>query len=208
MKQEFKVTGAKRKALVEAISNYTQQKAEYQYTPTYAYKIGEYTVDKHGCLIAKSITDEMIDYLKQAGFDPEAPRVELNLTFDLSQFSEASLKNLKQIIWAKGILIRHALGLNDLPIEEDNQKISFNWFSKIKPENAHAYQQFINHLIAYAKSRKRVNSQPREYENERYSFRCFLLRLGFIGKEYKETRHILLQNLTGNAAFLHTKEVN
>ena len=33
------------------------------------------------------------------------------------------------------------------------------------------------------------------------SFRCFLLRLGFIGKEYKTARKILLRNLTGNSAF-------
>ena len=38
-------------------------------------------------------------------------------------------------------------------------------------------------------------------ENEKYAFRCFLLRLGFIGEEYKVERKILLKNLTGSSAF-------
>ena len=39
------------------------------------------------------------------------------------------------------------------------------------------------------------------YKNEKYAFRCFLLRLGFIGEEYKVERKILLKNLTGSSAF-------
>ena len=38
-------------------------------------------------------------------------------------------------------------------------------------------------------------------ENEKYAFRCFLLRLGFIGQEYKTTRKVLMKNLEGNAAW-------
>ena len=34
-----------------------------------------------------------------------------------------------------------------------------------------------------------------------YAFRCFLLRLGFIGAEYKTARKILLKNLSGSSAF-------
>ena len=34
-----------------------------------------------------------------------------------------------------------------------------------------------------------------------YAFRCFLLRLGFIGSEYKAERKILLKNLSGSSAF-------
>ena len=43
--------------------------------------------------------------------------------------------------------------------------------------------------------------RKREVENEKYAFRCFLLRLGFIGEEYKVERKILLKNLTGSSAF-------
>ena len=48
--------------------------------------------------------------------------------------------------------------------------------------------------------------KEREVENDKYAFRCFLLRLGFIGDEYKLTRKILLENLEGSAAFKMKKE--
>jgi hypothetical protein len=40
-----------------------------------------------------------------------------------------------------------------------------------------------------------------EVENEKYAFRCFLIRLGFVGTEYKAERKTLLKNLSGNSAF-------
>ena len=42
---------------------------------------------------------------------------------------------------------------------------------------------------------------PAETDNDKYAFRCFLLRLGFIGDEYKIARKVLLRYLTGNSAF-------
>ena len=38
-------------------------------------------------------------------------------------------------------------------------------------------------------------------ESEKYAFRCFLLRLGFIGNDYKPQRKILMRRLSGSAAF-------
>ena len=38
-------------------------------------------------------------------------------------------------------------------------------------------------------------------DNEKYAFRCFLLKLGFIGDEYKQDRKILLRNFEGSSAF-------
>ena len=49
-------------------------------------------------------------------------------------------------------------------------------------------------------TQKRVNAAEKEVDNEKYAFRCFLLRLGFIGSEYKTQRKILLRNLTGSSA--------
>lgn len=52
-----------------------------------------------------------------------------------------------------------------------------------------------------AKTQKRVIAKEKETENDKYAFRCFLLRLGFIGDEYKTARKILLKNLTGSGAY-------
>lgn len=50
---------------------------------------------------------------------------------------------------------------------------------------ANAYLHFVHALCEMACNQKRISVQEREVENEKYAFRCFLLRLGFIGEEYK-----------------------
>lgn len=64
-----------------------------------------------------------------------------------------------------------------------------------------AYTEFISKLCELAIKLKRVSLKDKEVENEKYAFRCFLLRLGFIGDDSKLARRILLQNLSGNSAF-------
>ncbi len=60
---------------------------------------------------------------------------------------------------------------------------------------------FISVLCEMAKNATRVTATEKAVDNEKYAFRCFLLRLGFIGAEYKAERKILLKNLTGSSAF-------
>ena len=48
---------------------------------------------------------------------------------------------------------------------------------------------------------KRITAKEKPVGNEKYAFRCFLLRLGFIGNAYKADRKILLRNLSGSSAF-------
>ena len=62
---------------------------------------------------------------------------------------------------------------------------------------ANAYLHFVHALCEMACNQKRISVQEREVENEKYAFRCFLLRLGFIGEEYKVERKILLKILLG-----------
>jgi hypothetical protein len=52
-----------------------------------------------------------------------------------------------------------------------------------------------------ARNQKRISAKEKEVDNEKYAFRCFLLRLGFIGDEFKTDRKILLRNLSGSTAF-------
>ena len=52
-----------------------------------------------------------------------------------------------------------------------------------------------------AKGAKRVTATEKEVDSEKYAFRGFLLRLGFIGADSKEQRKHLLKNLSGSAAF-------
>ena len=52
-----------------------------------------------------------------------------------------------------------------------------------------------------AKEQKRVTATEKPIENEKFTMRLFLIRLGFIGDEYKTARKILLRNLSGNASW-------
>ena len=52
-----------------------------------------------------------------------------------------------------------------------------------------------------AKTQQRVTAKEREITNDKFTMRLFLIRLGFVGEEYKTARKILLQNLTGNSAW-------
>ena len=119
-----------------------------------------------------------------------------------SRFTDSSLKNLRAILTAKGGLIQKALGVRSLPIEFTEEKVSFPWFSDMPtPEELSAYEMFICKLCEMAGNQKRITAREKEVDNEKYAFRCFLLRLGFIGAEHKQTRKILLRNLTGSSAF-------
>ena len=117
-------------------------------------------------------------------------------------FTGGSLENLKALIAAKGNLIKKALGVDDLPLEITDTKVSFPWFQATStPDEMNAYDTFICKLCEMARNQKRVNATEKPIDNEKYAFRCFLLRLGFIGAEYKTARKILLRNLAGSSAF-------
>ncbi len=44
-------------------------------------------------------------------------------------------------------------------------------------------------------------------DNEKYTFRCWMLRLGLIGEEFKQCRAHLMANLTGNSAWRNAAHV-
>lgn len=110
--------------------------------------------------------------------------------------------NLTNILEAKGSLIKKALGVDDLRFEIKVDRIAFSWFeSGLTSDEVNAYSRFIFALCGMTKKQKRITAKEKEVENEKYAFRCFLLRLGFIGNEFKTTRKILLRNLSGSSAF-------
>ena len=103
---------------------------------------------------------------------------------------------------AKGALIKKALGITDTSIKIEEDKVLFPWFPEMpEPDEAKAYTEFIAAICRMSKEQKRVSATERPTDNEKFTFRVFLIRLGFIGDEYKTTRRILLRNLSGNSAW-------
>ena len=119
-----------------------------------------------------------------------------------ASFTPEALNNLHSLVAAKGRLIRKALGVDLLPVQVEADTVSFPWFSgELTAEEVKAYTHLITALCDMARNQKRITAREKDTDNDKYAFRCFLLRLGFIGAEYKEERKILLRNLTGSSAF-------
>ena len=119
----------------------------------------------------------------------------------LGGFTDTALEILDRLISGKAALIKKAIGTDSLPIEVTDEKVSFPWFTEMDGDSAKAYMHLVSALCEMARNAKRVTATEKEVDNEKYAFRCFLLRLGFIGAEYKVERKILLKNLTGSSAF-------
>ena len=126
----------------------------------------------------------------------------LSISLPRSLFTETSLKNLDALLLSKGRLIRHAFDIREATYTLEGDRITFAWLhGTITDETAKAYAEFISKLCEMARAQKRVTAKEKIVDNEKYAFRCFLLRLGMIGNAYKVSRKILLQNLTGSSAF-------
>lgn len=151
--------------------------------------------------------EEQLDSDNQEEF-PEKEELGLTVSMPRKYFDDQALARLKNLVTSKQALIKKALGIAELPIEVGDEKVSFPWF-EIKPTDEDAvtaYSHLIYALCEMAKNQNRITATEKEVENEKYAFRCFLLRLGFIGEQYKTERKILLQNLSGSAAFKNNKD--
>lgn len=217
----FNVKGDSRKAMVAAIEQELGCKAKYLGVPSCAYKIGDFTVGKNGelefedsagiaetapivdaCVMATGVSPAEWENNDTSEEDEtnlaenDSPGLTVTIPLD-----KVSVGNLTSLLDAKGELIKKALGIADLRFAIDEENISFPWFEEVSPDKALAYTKFIAALCGMSKKQKRVTAKPKENENEKYAFRCFLLRLGFIGDEFKADRKILLSRLDGSSAF-------
>lgn len=79
------------------------------------------------------------------------------------------------------------------------KSISFDFIRDF--EDIEAAIQFAKALNENAKILKQSSPKPTITDNEKFTFRTFLVRLGFVGPGYKKAREVLLKNLEGNGAF-------
>lgn len=213
MEIKINTHGNERKRLVKTIAEWLGEDIKYCGAPTFAYTVGSFTVEKDGTLRFDSgkdsdVVERLLEHLYDEGFDidqssRDADDCEVGgISIQMPMISETALANLRTLVDAKGSLIKKALGTDALPIECIDGRLDFSWFaSDSTPEEIHAYMNFVTKLCEMAKSQTRVNAKEQIADNEKYAFRCFLLRLGFIGNEYKTDRKILLRNLSGSSAF-------
>ncbi|WP_026523289.1 hypothetical protein [Butyrivibrio sp. MB2005] len=230
-----------RKELVRKLSEAIGQVIIYKGAPTFAYKVGDYLIDKTGNI---EVPDDKvdIDILREIGacteIDEAEDATELVISLPTNEHTEKTLLNLLNIFQSKEDLINKSLGggrnflinkklmksltekapeskeefferLTEFGGEEANRGIRI-FEDKIEvafpytkdTDRVMAYTQLTSLINKVALSRKRVKNSKGKYDNEKYSFRVWLVvTLGMVGKEYSKARNILLKNIPGNSAF-------
>ena len=231
MQVKFSVTKEERKALVKTIGAITGFAPVYQGAPGFEFAVGGYIIDRHGTLIYDERTDaedirHLLAELSAQGFirdgdnEPVSvsePMHTVNTTentasgeappkktiiIEMPFFNDAALDNLRKLISGKSALIKKSIGADDLAVAVLGGAIHFHWFDPDSTEmELDAYKQFVSALCLFAKNQKRVTMKESAVDSEKFAFRCFLLRLGFIGAEYASARKVLLSKLSGSGAY-------
>ena len=211
MEIKYGVTGKDRKALVSAIAEIIGAKAIYKGVPTCSYEVDYFTVDKAGTLFFDDSADSeevehLLEELATQGFVAEQTESDQEIVdngFSISlPIDKVNVFNLQNLLESKKTLICKALGIDSIPVDVEETRVTFSWFRELPDaDRVKAYTHFIAALCEMSVTQKRISATEKIAENEKYTFRCFLLRLGFIGSEYKEERKILLENLFGSSAF-------
>ena len=231
MKIHYSITKEQRKKMVEIVGRTLGVQPIYCGAPTFAYKVGAFEITRDGSMCFGDEADEgevecVRTALREAGFaaeedETEMPKAEakeeattddedsLTISIPRTFLTETGRKNLDALLASKGKLIQKAFNIKKATYTLTEETIKFAWFhGKIAEDTVRAYTDFISKLCEMAQKQKRAVAKEKVVENEKYAFRCFLLRLGMIGDDYKTSRKILLQNLTGSSAFKcgHRKE--
>lgn len=142
----------------------------------------------------------------------------------LKQVNEKKPKTMRQLesIWYGGRSQRdqhyspsryHMLNLHSV---FSKGTIEFRCFNFSEPDPAagrrggihagqlKAYIQLCIAMSQMAKEAKSARPDKPQRANEKYALRTWMLRLGFIGDEFKTARTLLMKNLNGNSAWRHT----
>lgn len=125
-----------RKDLVKAVSEFTGEDAKYMGAPTFAFKVGVYTIDKDGIITSDSEMDKLKDFLIEKGFIQQEPEQEPKLlvenelkqqeSIDSIEFSipignadKTAVINFVNMLYSKQYLINRALQIAALSIHDN-----------------------------------------------------------------------------------------
>ena len=214
MEIQLSMNGRTRKEATECIGGAVGAAPVYRGTPSFCFDIGGILLDRQAVLTigdADEALPKVLRALQAAGFytpeiaEEETPQLEapgrLCIQMPLDGFTPEKIDILCKLVASKQSLLQKALGAEALPIAIGQGTLDFAWFYvNAAPEEIAAYTHLVKALCDMAKRQQRVLAVDKPVESEKYAFRCFLLRLGFIGEEYAPARKILLQNLSGNGS--------
>ena len=132
-------------------------------------------------------------YLINRAFGEEVFRIPAALAEELGGAEVPDAEAFLQIFQS------HAEGCRGISFPDG--KATFTLPAINDPDMIRAFTHLTAAMAQQAKEQKRIRPDETIEENEKYYMRIWLLRLGFGGKEGKETRNLLLKNLKGHSAF-------
>jgi ribulose bisphosphate carboxylase small subunit len=200
--------GTERKKLVAAAATHLGVSSSYQGMPSAAYIVGaEYTITRESALIGPD-DHGLVEALRQQGFAPQEehyddrPEQPDRLTIEVpigEDWTPDKLVNLEKLVASRAALLMKVLGVDSLPIEQTGSVLRFDWFPV--DNNAMVYSQLVCALVRTAQEATRITAKERSCESERFHMRTYLLKIGFIGDEFKEARKVLTRGLSGSGSY-------
>lgn len=201
----LRVTGQERKSIAAAISGSINAPVKYTGVPSCAYQIGGWTLDRKSVLYSPELEENELLTIKPVITTLNAVGLGADGLFAVTipDLEDQAAVNLGSILKSKQQLLKSALqSEHEIQFQKGENSVSFSCFHAIlEVDTILAYLFLTAKLCDMAKILRYASPVERPANNEKYAFRCFLLRLGFIGPEYKAERKILLAPLEGNTAF-------
>jgi hypothetical protein len=192
LKVPYNVKGKERQKLAQTVSEAMNTAPRYRGVPTCAYEIGGCVLDREGTLhigddVDAEAAKKLLTYLAEQGFvgeaEDEADQACSGVVVSMPKenFTDKALENLMRLVQSKGVLFGRAFGAEVSVPVISGDTVSFPWFPKTtEPDEIAAYTQFVDKLCNMVRTLKWATAQTVETDNDKYTFRCFLLRLGLI----------------------------
>lgn len=216
-----------RKEKVKILGKHLGIKPKYLGVPSFAYEVGDFTITRDGTIINKAGDEmELDEILNSSEETTETEFNSIEISFPMEGHDERTIKNLLNMIYSKQSLIKKVFDCSENIVEKElideistleslseilttinkenckgidfnDEKITFNFING----DIQTSSEFLSLLIKKAKELQYTSSKLIETDNDKYTFRTWLIRLGMIGPEYKAHRKTLLSSLTGSSAF-------
>ena len=199
------ITGTERKVVAKIIADALGCTATYEGAPSFGYKAGGWSISKREQVSSPAM--DTSDLVEVATVLTALNTAELTakeaLLITMHGISESQASILGSVIKSKETLLKKALQTNEfLTVKYEDEEATLPFFTAtLEPDKVSAYLTLAIKLAEFAKTLKYTSAVDRAVDNEKYTFRCFLLRLGFIGEEYKTERKLLLAPMEGNGAY-------
>ena len=216
-----------RKEKVKILGKHLGIKPKYLGVPSFAYEVGDFTITREGTIIDKAGDEMKLDEILNSSEETtETDFDSIEISFPMEGHDERTIKNLLNMIYSKQSLIKKVFDCSENIVEKElideistleslseilttinkenckgidfnDEKLTFNFING----DIQTSSEFLSLLIKKAKELQYTSSKPIETDNDKYTFRTWLIRLGMIGPEYKAHRKTLLSSLTGSSAF-------